>query len=394
MLDPDGEVVALHAVPPAFMAAIQRAVVQRRDVPGAILLAHELRDLAAVFVHDVMRAHLRDGIVEPAPAARVVALASVDDHHVRHAGRVGGPLVEVGRRPPDAGWKIGRTGGVRRRARGGCLRRSRDALCLRERGEVSDTPRGQLGPAEPRGGRIPVTARIGGVGSEQRRRGADVRDGIMTCRFNGHARQAGSPLERLTPQPHHPKGRGPARKLLGAPHHLPARLDPAYTCEQRRRHMKLGAGGPEDGIKLGARGWGLGIWGDARESRRGTGLHGRFVAAGGEREEYQPRDAGSHGACLTSSTRRAGPVSSDTRYTDGAATPRTHATCPSKSQISVSSRTAGSPGVRWRSAGARLPCSSCAWAGSKRTTRRPVPATVTGSPEPQRCTGFVVYSTR
>src|SRR5207249_4215878 len=363
-------------------------------LPGAVLLAHELRDLAAVFVHHVMRAHLRGRIVEPAPTARVVALAGVDDDHVRHAGRVRSALVEVGRRPPDGGWKIERGGSVRRRTSGGCQRRSRDALCLRDSPEVSGAPSGQVDPAEARRGRIPVTARIGGVGGEQRRRGADVGDGIVTCRINGHARERGPPLERLTPQAHHPKSGRATGKLLGAPHHLPARLHPAYRREQRWRHVKLGARGAEDGVKLGDRAWGLGIRSDARESRRGTGLHGRLVATCGECDDHQPRDAGSHGACLTSTTRRAGPVSSDTRYSDGAAIPRTHATCPSKSQISVSSRTAGSRVVWWRSAGARLPCSSCAWAGSKRTMRRPAPATVTGSPEPQRWTGFVVYSTR
>ncbi len=227
MLDPDGEVVALHSVPPALMPAIQRAVVQRRDVPGAILLAHELRDLAAVFVHDVMRAHLRGGIVEPAPAARVVALAGVDDDHVRHAGRVRGALVEVRRGPPDRRGEIGRTGRVWRWTRGGWLRRSRDALCLRDGGDVCGTARGQVDPAEPRRGRMPVTARIGGVGSEQRRRGADVGHGILTRRLNGHTRERGPPLERLTPQAHHAKSRRTTGKLLGAAHHLPARLHPA-----------------------------------------------------------------------------------------------------------------------------------------------------------------------
>src|SRR5438093_13481034 len=42
------------------------------------------------------------------------------------------------------------------------------------------------------------STRIGGVGREQRRRGADVGHGILTRRLNGHARQAGPPFERLT----------------------------------------------------------------------------------------------------------------------------------------------------------------------------------------------------
>src|SRR5438046_6337051 len=111
-------------------------------MPGSGLLAHELRDLAAVLVHDVMGAHLRRRIVEPAPAARVVALAGVDDDHVRHTGRVRGALIEVGRRPPDGGWKVGRTGRVWRRARRGCWCRSRDGP------EVSNAPSTEGNPTE------------------------------------------------------------------------------------------------------------------------------------------------------------------------------------------------------------------------------------------------------
>ena len=122
MLDPHREIVALHVVPPAVVAPVQRAVVQRRDVPRPVALAHELGDLGAVLVHDVMRARLRDGIHEPAPAARVVALAGMDDHHVERSCRVGRPLVEIGRRTPyrlrvvQGGGIGGRAGGLRRGA--------------------------------------------------------------------------------------------------------------------------------------------------------------------------------------------------------------------------------------------------------------------------------------
>src|SRR5947207_1809560 len=58
------------------MAAVQGAVVQRRDVPRAVVLPNELRQLAPVLVNDVVHARLRGLVHELAPAARVGALAA------------------------------------------------------------------------------------------------------------------------------------------------------------------------------------------------------------------------------------------------------------------------------------------------------------------------------
>src|SRR5207253_4128166 len=45
MLDPHGEIVALHAVEPAVVSTVECTVVRRRDVPCPVALMHELRDL-------------------------------------------------------------------------------------------------------------------------------------------------------------------------------------------------------------------------------------------------------------------------------------------------------------------------------------------------------------
>src|SRR5439155_1467454 len=118
VLDPHREMVTLYAVQPAVVAPVQRAVVLRCDVPRPVALAHELRDLGAILVHDVMHARLRDGIHEPAPAARVVALARMDDHDVERSGRVARPLVEIGRRAPYRR-RVVRGAGISRRRAGG-----------------------------------------------------------------------------------------------------------------------------------------------------------------------------------------------------------------------------------------------------------------------------------
>ena len=114
VLDAHREVVALHAVQPALVAAVEVTVVQRRDVPRPVALQHQLRNLGPALVDHVVRAHLRYGIHEPAPAARVVAFAGVDDHGVDQAGRIRGALIEIGRGSPRRGPVVGRARGVGR----------------------------------------------------------------------------------------------------------------------------------------------------------------------------------------------------------------------------------------------------------------------------------------
>src|SRR3712207_7903073 len=52
-----------------------------RSVPATVGLGHELRNLRAALVHHVVGAHAGGGVDQPAPAARVAALAGVDDDH-------------------------------------------------------------------------------------------------------------------------------------------------------------------------------------------------------------------------------------------------------------------------------------------------------------------------
>src|SRR5256886_116895 len=402
MLDPHREVVALHPVEPAVVAPVQRAVVQRRDVPRAVPLEHELGDGAAVLVHHVMGAGLRDGILEPAPATRVVALAGVDDHQVDRPGRIGGPLVEVGRRSPHRRCVVRRSG-CRRRGAGARCRRGRKAWPssgARER-TVHVTRVRRTAFVEPDvavaghdgGPRLdvrPVDAGLARVQVEQRGRGADVGDGIVARRLDGYPCECGSPLERRASQRHDPERRSPPGEFFRPFYHLPAGLHPAEPGEQCRRHVELGPSRPERGVEWRRSGGGRRDVGDHLAG--GARLH-RRMTAGGEQDEQRRRRL-AHGPCFTSSSRRAGPASSVTRYGSFVGRPRTHSTWPSKSHTSFTSWTAGKPGTRSRCRGTGLPWSSCARAGSRWTTRRSLPATDTTSPGPQLRTGPAAYSTR
>ena len=243
VLDPDREVVALHPVEPAVVAAVQRAVVQRGDVPRAVALRHELGDFASLFAHRVMRADLRDRIYEPAPAARVIAFAGVDDHQVDHAGRIGRPLVEVGRRSPYRGRVIRRSarrrrrtgarcsGGREARAGSGACERSINLarVCRPRFGELDAAIAGR--DAGPGLDTRPVDAGLACVQVEQCGCGADVRHGIAARRLHRHARERRSPFQCRAPQGHDPERRRAPGEFLRPLYHLPARLRPADPRE-------------------------------------------------------------------------------------------------------------------------------------------------------------------
>src|SRR6266571_631127 len=217
--------------------------------------------------------------------------------------------------------------------------------------------------------RVPISAGLRRVRAEQRRRSPDVRRGVAATGLDRDPGERGAALERRPTERHHPEYRRTPGELFPTLDHLPTRLHPADRLEQRRRHVKLGAGSLEHGVERRRPGDGrCPLRRDPRHARRGTGLDGRCAAGSDENDErrLEPRR---HGLRRTSTTTRAGPVSSDTRNGDAAATPSTHSTCPSKSHTSFISLTAGSPSARSRSTGAGLPCSSCARAGSNRTTR-------------------------
>ena len=364
VLDPDGEVVALHAVQPAVVPPVQGAVVQRRDVPGPIPFEHELRSLAAVLVDDVVRARLGGGIHEPAPAARVIALAGVDDHDVHRARRVGRPLVEVGRRPPNGGCIVGRAAGIWRRRAGGRSRRgpggSGPGACERrcpiDRAPVRRPAFGELDLGIPDDHTGPlltagtVDRRFASVRVEQRCRSTDVRDRVAARGRDRHTCERRAPLEGATAQCHHSEGGRPTREFLRSLDHLPPRLHPADPLEHRGRHVELGARRGERGAETGCARYERRPIGG--EPRRRAGLDRRGAAGGDERNPQQrgsgfdpgasprgqPRSAllvarltpgrspgvtsetrlelvpaAPHRPCLTSSTSRAGPASSDTR---------------------------------------------------------------------------------
>src|SRR5256886_11701882 len=184
-----------------------------------------------------------------------------------------------------------------------------------------------------------------------------------------------------------------SRELLRPLDHFPPRLHPADRLEEGGRHVKLGSGRCERRVERRPPHDGRCLLGRAsRHAWRGAGPDGRFAAGGDEDDEGRPQPRG-HARCRMSTTSRPGPGEASTRYGPAATTPSPHSPFPSKSHTSLISLTAGSPRARSRSASVGLPRASCACAGSRRTTRLPAPATETGSPDPQRRTGLVVYST-
>ena len=303
------------------MTPVQGAVVQRRDVPRAVALEYELGDFASFFAHHVVGAGLRHGIHEPAPAAGVVALTGVDDHHVNRARRIGRPLVKIGGWPPHRGRVVGRSGRRRRGAGARCGGRHEprpgpradegSVHCARVRraslGELDAAVAGHDG--RPGVDACAVDPGFARVQVEQGGRGTDVREGIVTWRLERDSRECRSALERRAAQCHDAECRRPAGKLFFPFHHLPARLHPGKSREQLRRHVKLGAGRPERGIERRRSGGRRRDGG--RELSGGTGLH-RGLTAGGKQDD-QREDRLAHGPCFTSSSRRAGPVSSVTR---------------------------------------------------------------------------------
>jgi hypothetical protein len=87
-------------------------------VPGLVRLADELADLGAGAVDDVVGAGARLGVVEPAPAAAVGALAGVDDHQGDLAGGAARAGAVVGRGAPDRLAVVRALGGLWGRGRG------------------------------------------------------------------------------------------------------------------------------------------------------------------------------------------------------------------------------------------------------------------------------------
>src|SRR5881628_3507008 len=71
--------------------------------------------------------------------------------------------------------------------------------------------------------------------------------GVMA--LGGTALERGAALERRPTERHHPEYRRTPGELFPTLDHLPTRLHPTDRLEQRRRHVKLGAGSLEHGVE-------------------------------------------------------------------------------------------------------------------------------------------------
>ena len=255
MLDADREVVGRHAVLRALLVARARALVVRGDVPRPARLAHELGDLGAVLLDDVVRARAGRRVPQPAPAAGVAALAGVD-HDEADLGAVAAR--EVRRRPPH------RRRVVRGPGAGAALGRGRDLGVRRQRrdhgavlGDLGRAPREHVehvvdvrGPrvvirvlrerGDHRGPREQVVARDPVLARERRqprRGGRDVRAEVRPGGVLGDPGRGRAEREVVARQREQPRARGPALVLLLADHHLPAGLDVGDRLEQIGRDL-------------------------------------------------------------------------------------------------------------------------------------------------------------
>src|SRR5439155_19080484 len=82
MLDPHGEIVALHAVEPAVVSTVECTVVRRRDVPCPVALMHELRDLVCRLLLEKKKAQ-KDLRTPPIPQRRSNGHAVCLSQHTR-----------------------------------------------------------------------------------------------------------------------------------------------------------------------------------------------------------------------------------------------------------------------------------------------------------------------
>ena len=230
-----------------------------------------------------MRAHLRNGIHEPAPAARVVALACMDDDHVDRAGRVARALVEIGRRAPHRGGVVGRSTrrwGASARCDGARAATGAHTAARQRAIDLAQVRRPavrELDVAVPRHDRRPLfdsgaIDRGGGrIRIEQRRSGADVRHGIAFRGVHGHSGERCRAFERVAAQRHHAEPGLSSGELFRSAHHLPARLRPADRREQRRGHVEFRAGRGEQRVK--GRGQGRALRLMSGDLLSGAGLH-------------------------------------------------------------------------------------------------------------------------
>ncbi len=297
VLDADGEVVARVAVAPALGVAVERAVVRRPDVVGAVGLTDELRDLGPGLVDDVVGARAGGGRGQVAPAAAVAALAGVDDDHpdLPDAARRTG--VVVGRGPPDSTGEVDgggaghaceaeerkRDGGARRREGGDDLaaRRAHDGALFDGRVDtrlhVLRLPGLLLDAAVAGHDRRPrvevgaVDAGLGGVAAQEGRGGAQVGGGVGADVGLAHAGEGGAAREAVATEGHDAEGGRHPLELLLARHHLPPGLGVADGLEERDRHVELGRGGGEARV-------------ERHLLRRGSGgnLRPDAIVAGGE----------------------------------------------------------------------------------------------------------------
>ena len=254
VLDAHGEVVRARAVLLAAGGAVERAVVAGADVPGLAVLVDQLADLAAVVVDDIVGAHARPAVGEPAPAARVAALAGVDHDHRRRARAARRPRRGVGGGSPDDPRAVGAAalGAGRAEARLDVLRSQHGDLgghALLQRPvdalvdvvglavlqlDVADVGHG-LGPHA----QIRAVEGVGGRGVEHGGVGADVGAAPDLHHVRVDVEQPRGQLHPVEGQAHDADERGLVFELDRGLDHLPAGVLPSDGLEQRRGDVEL-----------------------------------------------------------------------------------------------------------------------------------------------------------